>query len=72
MSEIAVQPQTEPDPSATSLPNDQTLNKTADPTATSEVPSAPTTSDDAAKAEKMTEERTLCNSHGITVLAHSW
>jgi len=57
MAEIQAQAQTEPDPSATSIGNDQTVNEPAKSTDTTEVPAAPTTSDDSAKAEQMTEER---------------
>jgi len=57
MAEIQAQAQTEPDPSATSKSNDQTLNAPANQNDTTELTSAPTTSDDAAKAEEMTAER---------------
>jgi len=57
MSEIKAQAQTEPDPSATSLPNDQTLNPAPSADATTEVTAAPTISEDAVMAEKMTAEK---------------
>jgi len=57
MAEIQAQAQVEPDPSATSISNDQTANETANQDATTAVDAAPTTSDDSNKAEKMTEQR---------------
>lgn len=59
MAEIKAQPQTEPDPAATSIGNDQTLNPTAAPELTSDVSPAPTTSEDAKKAEETTAQRML-------------
>lgn len=50
-----IQPQTEPDPAATSISNDTTLNEAPNADATADVPSAPTTSEDAAKAEEKTK-----------------
>lgn len=57
MGEIEAQAQTEPDPSATSISNDQTVNDAPSNDATTELSAAPTVSDDATKAEEMTEQR---------------
>lgn len=60
MSDIKAEAQVEPDPSATSISNDQTLNDAPAAEATTEVSAAPTTSDDAQKAEEKTEAGTFC------------
>ena len=57
MSDINVQPTAEPDPSATSIQNDKTVEQTANPDSTTELSAAPTTSDDVKKAEEKTEEQ---------------
>ena len=54
--EIRAEGQVEPDPAATSISNDQTVNETSKPESTADVSAAPTTSEDAEKAEEKTAE----------------
>lgn len=56
MSDIRAEAPVEPDPSATSIGNDQTVAEAPKPESTVDVPSAPTTSEDATKAEEKTAE----------------
>lgn len=58
MSDLKAEAQVEPDPSATSISNDQTLNDAPSADATTEVSAAPTTSDDVKMAEDKTEAGT--------------
>lgn len=56
--ELRAEGQVEPDPAATSIGNDQTVNETSKPEETAAVESAPTTSEDAKAAEEKTAEGT--------------
>ncbi|KAK4907992.1 hypothetical protein LTR28_000385, partial [Elasticomyces elasticus] len=56
MPEIAVEAQTEPDPSATSIPNDQTLNEAPNADATTHLKAAPSASEDTKAAEDTTAQ----------------
>jgi sorbitol-specific phosphotransferase system component IIBC len=57
MSDIKVSPPAEADPAATSIQNDKTVEQTSNPDQTTELSAAPTTSEDAAKAEEKTAEQ---------------
>ncbi|KAK4969243.1 hypothetical protein LTR66_011731 [Elasticomyces elasticus] len=56
MPEIAVEAQTEPDPSATSIPNDQTLNEAPNADATTHLKAAPTAPEDTKAVEDTTAQ----------------